>query len=438
MVTRHPDPEERSQEVGPGSSSEVDVRRKPHILLISTEYGTSHGGVSTINCQLAKLGTDGDQADVSCTVLKAPDEDKKSAEDDHVRLITPRAGAGPRNSTKASIDWLYYHQAHFPHLPDDVDCIVGHADVTDQAARKIKNDRYQQAKLININHVIPEDTEVYKRGGKPMEGWKKEMDVLKEADDADTVFSVGSLIYNHFCSMYRGDKSPGSHQIFFPKPSDVFINATMKAPKHGQLVVLSIGRVSRVEKLKGHDISAGSMGIVAETIKNVALRVRGIKEDDYDASKKILEDNLKSGKLKPTLLPFGTQEEICNDMKKAHLVLMPSRAEPFGLVGLEAIAAGIPVLISDKSGLADMIMDLIKERKLPAHMRHRIVETSVNESDLDEDAKEWAKKILDTLKNIESEFENAAEFKQKLIDSEYWKDSHHAFLHACGITAAAH
>ncbi|KAI8496272.1 hypothetical protein Bbelb_261130 [Branchiostoma belcheri] len=430
-----PDQEERSQEVGPGSSSEVDVPRKRHILLISTEYGTSHGGVSTINCQVAKLGTDGDQAVVSCTVLKAPDEDKKSAKDDHVHLITPCAGAGPRNS-KASIDWLYYHNEHYPGLPDDVDCIIGHADVTDQAARKIKNDRYPRAKLISINHVIPEDTEVYKRGGKPMEGWTKDLDVVKEADGADVVFSVGSRIYDHFCSMYRGNNSPGSHQIFFPKPSDVFMKATMEAPTGGQLVVLSIGRVSRVEKLKGHDISAGSMGIVAETIKNVALRVRGIKEDDYDASKKILEDNLKSGKLKPTLLPFGTQEEICDDMKKAHLVLMPSRAEPFGLVGLEAIAAGIPVLISDQSGLADMIKDLIKKKKCHPDMRHRIVKTNVNESKLRDDAKVWAEKILDTLENIESEFEKAAEFKQKLIDSEYWKVSHHAFLQACGITAA--
>lgn len=40
---------------------------------------------------------------------------------------------------------------------------------------------------------------------------------------------------------------------------------------------------------------------------------------------------------------------------KASVLLMPSRTEGFGLVGLEAIALGCPVLISEKSGLAELL-----------------------------------------------------------------------------------
>ncbi|XP_078621135.1 uncharacterized protein LOC144887634 [Branchiostoma floridae x Branchiostoma japonicum] len=429
--------EERSPEAQAGSSNRLEGRTKPRILLVNDEYGTAHGGISTINCQVGQMTANDEQADVSCTVLHAPNEDQRDADKHGVKLIKPRTGAGPRNSRDPSKDWLYYHQEHYPHLPNDVDCVIGHADITDQAARKIKNDRYPQAKLVTINHVIREDTEAYKGGRRPMEAWKKEMDALKEVEDADVVFSVGKRMYNHYSTVYKGDKGPKSHQIFLPKPSDIFVNTKVEAGScDGQMVVLSIGRVMEAEKLKGHDLAAGSLGIVGETIKDAAWRVCGINKDNFDASKKILEDNLKSGNLKPTLVPYGTQEEICENMKKAHLVLMPSRSEPFGLVGLEAIAAGIPVLISDKSGLADLIKDLIKKKKCHPDRRHRIVKTSVNESNLDADAKVWAVKILDTLENIEAEFEKAAEFKRELLASKYWEESHQAFLRACGITAA--
>ncbi|MDP2439406.1 MAG: glycosyltransferase, partial [archaeon] len=39
------------------------------------------------------------------------------------------------------------------------------------------------------------------------------------------------------------------------------------------------------------------------------------------------------------------------DLHQCSLVLMPSRQEPFGLAGLEALSAGVPVMISRQSGL---------------------------------------------------------------------------------------
>lgn len=40
------------------------------------------------------------------------------------------------------------------------------------------------------------------------------------------------------------------------------------------------------------------------------------------------------------------------------LVIMPSRAEGFGLVALEALSAGLPVLVGKNSGIAQAITDL--------------------------------------------------------------------------------
>ncbi|XP_019617987.1 PREDICTED: uncharacterized protein LOC109465254 isoform X2 [Branchiostoma belcheri] len=425
---------------------------RPVILMINDEYGTSKGGVSTINCEAVQ--TLKGKAAVYATVLqlKVPPKDKEAAERDEVKLITPVQPEG--DTRKPSIDWLAFdYPIRYPKstlplheylegldpkssLPPHVDVIIGHADITDTAARNIHNAYYKNnADLIMFTHVIPEDTEYYKGGRKAMKAGEKEKDMLDKVDNAKAAFSVGRRIFNHFSTKYKGGKTPQSHHVFLPKPSKIFLDANV-SPGGGQKVVLSIGRVRKVEKLKGHDLVGESMRDVVKRINSRWL-VIGISEDDWETSQKILEDALNSPDLNPTLRPYGTQDDIRNDMMMAHLVLMPSRSEPFGLVGLEAIAAGIPVLISDKTGLAKMITDLIKQKKISAEHRNVIVETSVNDRDRAGDAKRWADRIVDVLEYSDYEFEKAARFKRELVESRYWEESHNAFLQACGITTAA-
>ncbi|XP_019614828.1 PREDICTED: uncharacterized protein LOC109462710 [Branchiostoma belcheri] len=422
-----------------GESSDSGARgKRPKIeamsvLMVNDTYGTSHGGTSTTNRQVTQfLKLHG--ATVHATALQASEEDKRCATDDGVILHLPVQN--PRDERKPTLEWITFdHNNRYPDIPQDLKCIVGHVDVTSGAAKSIQESRCQNAKLVLFHHDMPEETEYYKGSKKSLAARKKMKDILEDAKNADAVFSLGRRIYDYFETKYMAlkDSKPRQHFLFLPRPSPVF-EAISVRPGAGEKVVLTVGRVTdEVDKLKGHDLVARALGEVAEKIRNVRLCARGIDEDDYEASKRILEENLHSGKIKPTLLPCGTQEEIAQDMQQAHLVLMPSRAEPFGLIGLEAIAAGIPVLISDKSGLADMIMDLVKERKLPADMRHKIVKTSVRESDLAEDARKWAERIADTLEFSESEFDKAAEYKKKLLESKYWEESHQNLLRVCGL-----
>ncbi|XP_035659023.1 uncharacterized protein LOC118404132 isoform X2 [Branchiostoma floridae] len=429
-----PVPPESGTAVPPGSGADVPSSSgagpKRTILLVNDEYGTSKGGVSTINYQAGQM-LSAANATVYATALWVPKRDQEAADRDGVMLIGPDL-LGKKD--EPTLDWLtYYHGVHYPNLPKHVDCIIGHAPITNTAARNIWEQRYPLADLMSFNHVLPEDTEYYKGGRKPMEAWKKEEDILDKVNNALAAFSVGKRIYDHFDTMYKADKKPRSHYIFLPKPSEIFMDTNV-SPGGEQKVVLCIGRVRKVEKLKGHDLAAESMGQAVKEVKNARLRVRGINEDDWEASKKILEKNLNSPDLNPTLLPYGTQEDIRKDMMTAHLVLMPSRSEPFGLVGLEAIAAGIPVLISNQTGLAEMIMDLIKQKKINDEHRHVIVATSVNDSDRAGDVKRWAERIVDILKYSDSAFKKAARFKRELVESRYWEESHRTFLQACGIS----
>ncbi|XP_078660016.1 uncharacterized protein LOC144904753 [Branchiostoma floridae x Branchiostoma belcheri] len=409
------------------------------VLLVSDEYCTSKGGISTINLDAArKLAAAG--AQVYVTVLGASEQDARDADRDGVTLLKPRVSPG--HNARPALEWLTeYHSVHFSHLPQDVSCIVGHVDVTSRAARKIKEERFPRAKLAMFGHVAPEETEHYKSDEKALGVGRKEASIQDDLGKADVVFSVGARIQRHYDRFLR--QCHVDHHIFLPEPSEVFSRAAVSFGEEGgvlkpERVILSIGRVRNVERLKGHDLAAGGVDKAAlrlDHLYTLRLRVRGIDENDFKESKRILDEKLRSGRVKPTLLPYGTQEEIRRDMENCHLVLMPSRAEPFGLVGLEAIAAGVPVLISEHSGLAELIEELSGRLGQPK-FRHCIVKMK-GDTATDADADKWAERIEDVIKNARSEFAEALAFREKLLASKYWEESHQKFLQACGVTDAA-
>ena len=106
------------------------------------------------------------------------------------------------------------------------------------------------------------------------------------------------------------------------------------------------------------------------------------------------------------------RETIKEDFASASLLLMPSRDEGFGLVGLEAISACVPVLLSERSGFAELLRDLLK-----ADADEYIVPV---EKDLKKDATVWAERIRSVLRNRRKATENAIELRAKLRPHLRW------------------
>jgi glycosyltransferase involved in cell wall biosynthesis len=59
----------------------------------------------------------------------------------------------------------------------------------------------------------------------------------------------------------------------------------------------------------------------------------------------------------PNVLMLGRVEDIPGLLREADLVVVPSRWEGFGLVAVEAMAAGVPVVASAVDGLAEVVGD---------------------------------------------------------------------------------
>ncbi|XP_019634743.1 PREDICTED: uncharacterized protein LOC109477793 [Branchiostoma belcheri] len=394
------------------------------VLLVSDQYATSEDCGSISSRQVAQTLT-GAGRKVYSTILKETEEDRKCAEADGVELILPTCNDG--DTREPCLDWLTFdHLNRYPRLPQDAGWIVGHAGVTSRAAATIKEQRLPQASLSLVTQTIPEDTEKYKEEEKAMGIGEKEDLIRQDAEKADTVFSVGHRTHDYFTNTFRAipkDKRP-THYLFLPKPSDMSQKTTVEYFETTEKVVLLISRVTTVERVKGLDLAVKALSKVVERSQDrIRLRIHTVSKEEFQFSKDILQTSFNSGKLIPTFLPHGTQEDICRDMQQAHLVLMPSRAEPFGLVGLEAMAAGVPVLISDQSGLATLVTKVVPE------FHHSIVGITGDDC---VDVGRWAYQIEKVLRMSEAEFRRASELKQKLLESKYWEESHQQFLQACG------
>ena len=89
------------------------------------------------------------------------------------------------------------------------------------------------------------------------------------------------------------------------------------------------------------------------------------------------------------------------------MIALPSRTEGFGLVALEAISAGIPVLVAGESGIAEALLKVDSGHSF-------IVES--------DDAKVWAQRIQQLSSQSPEERENNAKLLRDNYDKTYqWR-----------------
>jgi hypothetical protein len=119
--------------------------------------------------------------------------------------------------------------------------------------------------------------------------------------------------------------------------------------------VLVLGRTEDAE-LKGLSLAASVMRRVADgSFPSVEFLVRGVPPGEELQ----LEATLRSSYPKPRRLTTRVfdprRATAAADIASCNLILQPSLEEGFGLVALEALAIGTPVLVTDRSGVARLL-----------------------------------------------------------------------------------
>lgn len=119
-----------------------------------------------------------------------------------------------------------------------------------------------------------------------------------------------------------------------------------------QPIILTVTRLSSSEGYKGYDQIIEIMPILKYKIPNIHYIIAG-KGDDQTRVKKLIEElNLQNC---VTLVGFVSEDELCDHYNLCDVFAMPSRGEGFGIVYLEALACGKPVLGGNQDGAIDAL-----------------------------------------------------------------------------------
>lgn len=109
---------------------------------------------------------------------------------------------------------------------------------------------------------------------------------------------------------------------------------------------------SRLHEEKGHAILFSAVKNVVESIGPMTVLLAG--EGGYRAHLMTLADQMG---LAQTVRFLGRRSDIADLMLLADVVVVPSLAESFGFVALEAMSLGRPLIVSSAGGLPEVVQD---------------------------------------------------------------------------------
>jgi D-inositol-3-phosphate glycosyltransferase len=338
----------------PTQSKKSDRRQR--ILMVTDEWRSGRGGLSTVNRELAAaLAAAG--VDVAVLVPKISDEDVRAASEVNVAIVAPaRApGLGDREALLlrpvfADKDW-------------EPDVVVGHGRVLGPYAAAQQQQFFPKARRVHFVHTDAEQLEAAKEelGGRSnmLAADSRRNLECDLARSADLVVGIGPLLTETIRDDLIG-LSPHTRVLcLIPGLRAGFDVLAAQSPVKNR--VLIVGRADDFLS-KGIDIAAEALLKVVDHWPSSrphppSLVIRGVPEEAATIIKAGLDEILER-RVDYTLRPYSDSEaDVTNDLAQARVLLMPSRHEGFGLAAYEAIASGLPVLISRESGLAQFLRE---------------------------------------------------------------------------------
>ena len=270
------------------------------------------------------------------------------------------------------IDWL-------SSLPNDhaVDCVIGHGAVLGRQVQFIKR-THPYSKWIQIVHTAPEELGMYKEYEEHIsrgeDKHQVEVDLCKLADQ---VVAIGPKLAEVFSGYLRPCGKDQDVLNFTPGIFSEFADVNQATEERKAFNVLVFGRGDNEDfQLKGYDIAAQAIAELKDMTYKLVF-VGATRGEEEKVAKKLVEQGIGPSQLK--VRRFNeSREKLADLFCEVDLAVMPSRTEGFGLAALEALSAGLPVLVSGNSGFAEAL------KKVP-HGSSCVVES--------EDPKDWANAI---------------------------------------------
>ena len=251
------------------------------------------------------------------------------------------------------------------------DLIHSHYWLSGLAARDLKAE--WNAPIVHMFHTLGMMKQRVARGPGEWEGdyrLKGESEVLRLVDRivAPTLAELSQLQW-----LYKADVSkvvvipPGVDLThFYPIPPDEAREYIGVPPC--EKVVLFVGRI---EPLKGIDTLIEAIAILRQQEVTVCLSIIGgdadVSQDELSEEMARLQILREKHGLRDMVTFLGRrgQDTLPYYYSAAEVVVVPSHYESFGMVALEAMACGIPVVASQVGGLAFLVQDGVNGFTVP-------------------------------------------------------------------------
>ncbi|XP_044172002.1 D-inositol 3-phosphate glycosyltransferase-like isoform X2 [Acropora millepora] len=389
-----------SQEATEGCASLI-TNRKLKVTLLSNEWGSTKGGLSTINRELAIQLAKNDNVEVSMYLPLCSEEDERAAAGFGVRLLKAKKKPG------------YDPIESLASIPRDhrMDVVIGHGIHLGRQVPIIK-ESHPDCKWIQVVHTDPEEHGMFQDDvDSTVKGEKKHQAEVELCELADQVVAVGPKLTEAFsCYLCSCGKDQDVINLT-PGIFSEFANINQAAKERETFRVLVIGHGDSEDfRSKGYDIAARAVAKLKDEVSPFKLVFVGAPNGEEE---KVKERFLKEGVLPSQLIVRRAKEreQLVKEFCQADLVIMPSRTEGFGLAALEALSAGLPVLVSGNSGIGKAL------KKVP-YGSHSVVNLEFN----NEDSEKWAEAIKAVCrKEREVRLEEAVLLREKYTKTYQWE-----------------
>jgi glycosyltransferase involved in cell wall biosynthesis len=332
------------------------------LVTFATQWGSKYGGINSFNEDFLtafaiayNLNTQ-----VICIAATATPEEIEDAAKSGVRLIhllyAPQAKSFDASIGQAGVERLMNLNISFE---SDKTIWLGHDRITGEAA--IAAAQLAGGRSAVIHHMSYDHYESYAENSQSAQ--QKTQTQAAMFQKANIVLAVGPLLRDAAI-----DRLGNSKSVYMLIPGLAEINP-QEAPK--TFVAFLSGRLSD----DAARIKQGHLGIAAFATSQKEARENGMPEALRNQPKLLLrgvdfnnqpdhsslgpETELKQFTEKYAdeivnliALPYTTdRQQLYSELGRSSVALMPSWHEGFGLVAWEAIAAGVPLIISEKSGV---------------------------------------------------------------------------------------
>ena len=415
--------------IGPRFHPETSLirNRQISILLFNPwwlydSYGITSITKSLIN-NLRSVDPNGVSIKIFCAVLEEEGkillEQHKDAEKYKVHLkgaVQPRGKKRPVDLKWLDEDVIKYYQDL---VSEKFDFIIGHLPYLADGALNLRdfcNRHGQCPKVILVAHAVPltDDGEIDEDR---LEAWLNE---------ADLVLSVGGNVWMQIASFINDRCINIEHELYLPGLSVEFASMREHQPNRQlsgeQNVLIMVPERDHFE-VSGLDFELAvistvqaSQNIMFSEGSNLSrqlsfnLKLVATKEEEKTLWEKNFNDIKEKHGIQgrtPNLKFFAPQklEKFRPHIKRAAVVVLPMKqdATPFGIETWNALAAGVPVLVSRGSGLASLLDD------------RGVAESVVwDGNSFNENTEEWKKRLIQKITNPDEAQQIAQELREIL------------------------